>query len=155
VTSTHPGSAHGPGASQASRAALTAEEIARAFSGHQFRAAYPFLADAVTWDIAGAERLDGREAVIAACESSAAYLSEAKTEFRRFRVLGGADWVVIDSLAEYTDPDHATSVVASCDIYRFTDGMLAEITSYNIGLNEPDRPSVDRTSADVARGGSA
>ena len=74
--------------------------------------------------------------MIGKCEQSAAYLSGVKTEFRRFRTLFGEDWVVIDSLAEYTDRDANSSLVASCDIFTFKDRMLAEITSYNIALNE-------------------
>ena len=84
-------------------------EIARAFSGHRFEAAYPHLADDVSWSIFGDRELTGKEAVMAACEESASYLAEVTTEFRRFRALAGEDWVVIDSLAEYTDREHEVS----------------------------------------------
>jgi SnoaL-like domain len=110
------------------------EEIARAFSSHDFNAAYPHLADDVSWTLVGEVHLTGREDVIAACERSAAYLAESTTEFRRFRTLVGEDWVVVDSLAEYTDSQHQTSTVASCDIYDFRDGELSAISSYNIEL---------------------
>ena len=33
------------------------EEIARAFSGHQFEAAYPYLDDDVTWSLVGGREL--------------------------------------------------------------------------------------------------
>ena len=115
---------------------LSIEAIARAFSGHDFEAAYPYLADDVSWRIVGGEQLTGKAAVVGACEQSAAYLAEAATEFRQFRTLVGESWVVIDSLADYTDTEHKTSTVASCDIYDFQDGMLSEISSYNIELTE-------------------
>jgi len=44
-------------------------------------------------------------------------------------VPSGEDFVVIDSLAEYTDKT-STFTVASCDIFKFRDGKVAEITSY-------------------------
>jgi ketosteroid isomerase-like protein len=116
--------------------AMTNEEIARAISGHQFDAAYPYLEDDVTWTLVGQGRLDGKEAFIAACETTVAELNGVSTEFRQFRVLVGDDWVVIDSLAAYTAAKEPTANVASCDIYRFTDGMLTELTSYNIELAE-------------------
>ena len=113
------------------------EEIARAFSGHQFEAAYPYLDDDVTWLVVGGRELTGKESVQAECEESASYLAGVTTDFRRFRALVGVDWVVIDSLAEYTDPKGEVSVVASCDIYDFSDGMIRRIASYNIALDNP------------------
>ena len=115
---------------------MTNEAIARAISGHQFDAAYPYLAEGATWTTVGQGRLEGKEAFVGACETTAAQLSGVSTEFRQFRVLVGADWVVIDSLAAYTAADEATANVASCDVYRFRDGMLTELTSYNIELAE-------------------
>lgn len=115
---------------------LTIEEIARAFSGHNFQATYAYLIDNVAWTTVGDEHLAGKDDVIGRCEQSAAYLSDVKTEFRRFRVLVGDDWVVVDSLAEYTDREAKSSIVASCDIFDFRDGMLSEITSYNIELKD-------------------
>lgn len=110
------------------------EAIARAISGHQFRDAYPHLADDVSWTQVGEHRLEGREPFIAACEGSAKYLESVSTAFRQFRVLAADDFVVIDSVAEYADADGTNSVVASCDIYEFTAGKLSNLTSYNIAL---------------------
>lgn len=115
---------------------LSMEEIARAFSSHHFEAAHPYLTDGVTWTIVGDADLAGRDSVIGRCEQTTADLSEIATEFRRLRTLVGIDWVVIDSLAEYTDREHQASLVASCDIYDFNDGMLSAITSYNIALSD-------------------
>ncbi|HYI65826.1 MAG TPA: nuclear transport factor 2 family protein [Candidatus Limnocylindrales bacterium] len=117
-------------------APLSNDEIARAISSHRFDAAYPYLEDDVTWSLVGQGRLEGREAFVGACETTAAELNGVSTEFRQFRVLVGHDWVVIDSLAAYTTPDGPATTVASCDIYEFRDGRLAELTSYNIELGE-------------------
>jgi hypothetical protein len=43
---------------------------------------------------------------------------------------------VIDSIAEYQTPGQPRSVVASCDIYEFSDGLVSEITSYTVELPE-------------------
>ena len=115
---------------------LTIEDVARAFSGHDFEAAYPYLADRVVWTIVGEERLEGKAEVIAACERTAAYLAQANTEFQRLRALVGDDRVVIDSLAEYTDSDGSVSAVDSCDLYDFEDGKLIAIATYNISVGD-------------------
>jgi len=117
---------------------MTNEEIARAISGHRFDVAYPYLEDDVTWTLVGQGRLEGKEAFIGACETTATELNGVSTEFRQFRVLAGEDWVVIDSLAAYAAADAPTANVASCDIYLFTDGRLSELTSYNIELETID-----------------
>lgn len=122
------------------RIASTSEEIGRAFSSHRFAEAYPHLAADLRWELIGGSPLKGRDAVIAACEESAAYLSTATTEFRKFKSVVGPDAVVIDSLAEYTGPDGEKSVVASCDIYDFMNGEVATITSYTVEVAE-DRPT--------------
>ena len=114
------------------------EEMARAFSGHAFESAYPYLDEDVSWTLVGERELRGKEAVVKACEESAADLSDVTTEFRRFRTLVGENWVVIDSLAEYTDRQHEVSVVASCDIYDFKDGMIGRIASHNIALDNAE-----------------
>ena len=90
----------------------------------------------MTWTLVGQGRLEGKEAFIGACETTVAELNGVSTEFRQFRVLAGDEWVVIDSLAAYIAADEPAANVASCDIYRFTDGKLSELTSYNIELAE-------------------
>jgi len=112
--------------------ASTIEEIARAFSGHQFAEVYPHMAANVEWDLIGASPLRGQDAVIEACEQSLDQLAETTTDFARFRAVVGSDAVVIDSLATYTDANGEKSVVASCDIYDFAGGELIKITSYTL-----------------------
>ena len=117
--------------------ALNDEDVARAFSSHDFEAAYPHLADDISWNPVGAPLLEGKEAVKSACQDSAGYLANVETNFHSFRVITSEDAVVVDTVADYTDPDRTVSRVASCDIYRFVDGKVAEITSYNIELSDP------------------
>ncbi|MFI5916776.1 nuclear transport factor 2 family protein [Dactylosporangium sp. NPDC051541] len=104
--------------------------VANAFSGHRFTDAYPFLAEDVVWNIMGGEALHGRDAVIAACESTLAGLTATTTEHTRFVTVADAGRAAVDTIARYTAADGSTTVVASCDIYEFNDGILTTITSY-------------------------
>ncbi|WP_433043119.1 nuclear transport factor 2 family protein [Dactylosporangium sp. CS-033363] len=104
--------------------------VAEAFSGHRFADAYPFLSPDVTWNILGGNTLRGRDAVIAACEATLAGLTGTTTEYARFVAVGDGTRAAVDSVARYTAPDGDTAVVASCDIYEFSDGALTTITSY-------------------------
>lgn len=108
-------------------------EIAEAFSRHRFAETYPHLHEDVRWDVVGDRLIVGRAAVRETCGQSAEYLSGVRTTFRRFRVVAGGDQVVVDSEAEYAG-DGEPSVVASCDLYDFTGGLLSGITSYTIEL---------------------
>ena len=113
---------------------LSPKDIAEAFSRHRFDEAIPYLADDVTWSLVGEERIDGREAVVAICDSTSAELRDTTTVFTRFSTVLGQNSVVVDSVAEFTDAAGGKSVVASCDLFHFGDGRLTEIRSYNIEL---------------------
>lgn len=111
------------------------EQVAESFSRHGFQDTYPYLADDIVWNIVGNTQIVGKNAVISACDESAAYLKSATTTFRTFRLIVAADCVVTDTTAEYVGGDGDSSTIASCDIYRFCDGMLCEITSYTLELS--------------------
>jgi len=110
---------------------LSAREVAEAFSGHRFEVAFPYLDDHVIWRMPGSEGLEGREAVVAACRSTATALADTRIEVERFVVVDGGDVVAVDTLTGYRDADDV-STVASCDIYEFRDGLIARITSYTV-----------------------
>jgi ketosteroid isomerase-like protein len=107
----------------------TIREIAEAFSAHRFADAIPHLAEDVTWVTPGGPTVEGRAAVIATCGSTTAQLSGVRTEFPRFVVIAGEDAVAVDVIARYSGPD-GTFTVSSCDVYEFTGGAIARITSY-------------------------
>lgn len=115
--------------------------IAEAFSRHDFTTATPHLADEVTWDNVGSEPIVGRQEVVAACERSTTYLTAVTTHFVRLDVVDAGDTVVVESLAEYTGGvDDEPSIVASCDVYRFRDGLLTAIRSYNVEVDPEGSP---------------
>ena len=119
----------------------TPREIAEAFSGHRFADAYPALAPDVRWTAVGQGVLNGRQAVVDACEATLAGLSGATTQSLRFVVVGeGDDAVAVDAIGRYVDGDGGVSVVSSCDIYEFTEGALTTITSYAVELEPTTAP---------------
>ncbi len=113
---------------------LTIKQVAEAFSRHDFQKAYPYIADDVRWNLVGSQPFSGKDAVVKACNESAAYLVTTTTTFSKFKLVADGDTVVIDTLAEYVDEKQESSLIASCDIYDFADGKLAEITSYTFEL---------------------
>jgi len=116
----------------------TPETIARAFSGHAFPEAYPYLAEDVRWILIGGPTLVGKKAAIEACEATLQDLAHTETTFTKFRTVVGVDAVVVDVVGEYSAPDQAKSVVASCDIFDFSDGLISTITSYTTELSDED-----------------
>lgn len=115
----------------------TPRETAEAFSGHRFRDAYAALSPDVRWTAVGEGVVTGRQSVVDACESTLAELATTTTVFSRFVVVADADGraAAVDVVARYVDPDGTTSVVSSCDIYEFSDGLVTTITSYAVELD--------------------
>jgi ketosteroid isomerase-like protein len=113
-------------------------EIARAFSGHRFEETFDHLAEHVAWNLVGVARLEGRDAVMAACRGTTAEHANVATTWRRFVSTGDGDVVAVDAIGRYAGPDGVTAV-SSCDIYEFTDGNLHTITSYATEV-DPDNP---------------
>jgi hypothetical protein len=115
----------------------TPRETAEAFSGHRFHDAYAALSPDVRWTAVGEGVVTGRQSVVDACESTLADLATTTTVFSRFVVVADADGrsAAVDVVARYVDPDGTTSVVSSCDIYEFSDGLVTTITSYAVELD--------------------
>ncbi|WP_310395603.1 nuclear transport factor 2 family protein [Hymenobacter sp.] len=110
------------------------QQLAEAFSRHEFETTRPYLADAIRWNMVGSEVISGKENVVNTCQQSVRYLADVQVNFMKCRVIAGDQHVVVESLAEYTDPQQQLSKVASCDIYEFADGKIVEITSYAVEI---------------------
>ena len=109
---------------------LTPSEIAVAFSSHRFGEAEPYLAENVFWDLVAAKpRIDKAEVLALTAESSEA-LTSITTTFIDQRVIDGGDTVVVDSVVEYVADEGEKSVVSSCDLYEFENGLIVHIRSY-------------------------
>jgi SnoaL-like domain len=110
------------------------EGVAHAFSTHRLENVGEALADAVEWNLVGAEPIVGRDAVLDAYTAMTTELADTETTFTELRSVSDGVSVVIDGVGKYVDGEGVTSVVASCDIYEFTGQRISRITSYNIEL---------------------
>jgi ketosteroid isomerase-like protein len=108
------------------------QQIAEAFSTGRFSACYAFLADTVQWQVVGEQLLQGKEAVVAFCEKTAAYFATVSTHFSIHNVIANNDAVAINGHARFVTAEGKTVEVDSCDIYRFEAGMLCSVVSYCI-----------------------
>ena len=116
---------------------LDIDQIAEAFCSYRFAVTYPYLADEIKGNIVGREELVGREAVIARCAEAAKFLETVSTISTKLKINRAETCVVVEGAAQFQDQENQTSSVASCDVYRFSDERLVEITSYVIELNKP------------------
>jgi limonene-1,2-epoxide hydrolase len=114
----------------------TIKDIAEAFSGHRFAEAVPHLAADARWVLVGQATIEGRDAIVAACENTAAELAATTITFTRFLSAADAGVVAVDAVGRYVDEAGRTSVVSSCDIYEFDRDTLVAITSYAVELPE-------------------
>lgn len=115
----------------------TPRETAEAFSGHRFRDAYAALSPDIRWTQVGQRVVTGRQTVVDTCEATLAELATTTTtiEFSRFVVVADDNAAAVDVVGQYVDADGTTSVVSSCDVYEFRDGMVTAITSYAVELD--------------------
>lgn len=109
-------------------------QVAEAFSSHRFSEAYDHLAADVRWVLVGGSTIEGRDAVIRACEETASGLEQVTATFLKFRSVVGTDAVAVDAVGRYLDANEAISVVSSCDIYEFSHDTIVSITSYTVEL---------------------
>ena len=116
--------------------AVNTQQISEAFSGHRFPETYEHLADGVRWELDGEGVFEGKDAVMAACESSTVEMAKlASVEFSHFESVAGDRLAVVGAEARYEEPDGSVSVVSSADVYEFdVDGQVTTITSYAVEL---------------------
>lgn len=116
---------------------MNTQQIARAFSGHRFPEVYDRLAADIRWVLPGQAAIEGKDAVVAACDSSLADMAQlASTEFTRFVCVADDRVAAVDAIGRYTSPDGGVSLVSSADIYEFDGaGLVTTITSYAVELD--------------------
>ena len=122
---------------------MDAREIAEAFSGHRFEEAIPHLDPTVRWVLPGQGSIEGRDAVVEACRSSAAEMAVlAVHEQVRLVSVSDGSVAVVDAVSRYVDHDGGESFVSSADIYEFDDqGRVVVITSYAVEVGGADPAS--------------
>ena len=118
--------------------AANTQLISEAFSRHRFTETYEHLAEGVRWELDGEGVIHGKDAVVAACESSTVEMAKlASIEFNHFESVAGDRLAVVGAEARYEDPDGSVSVVSSADVYEFDGaGQVMAITSYAVELDD-------------------
>jgi hypothetical protein len=111
------------------------KQISLEFSGGNFEFVYQYLADDVCFNIVGNEIITGKDAVIEFCTKTAKYFSGITTKFNLDNVIADNDCVAINGTAEFYVEDKV-NYISSCDVYKFNDGRLKEITSYCISTKK-------------------
>ena len=116
---------------------MNTKQIAEAFSGHRFTETFDHLAADVRWVLPGQTTIEGRSAVIEACNSSAADMAQlASAEFSRFVSVADDRVAAVDAVGRYVGTDGSVSLVSSADVYEFNgDGHVTTITSYAVELD--------------------
>ena len=113
---------------------LDIHQIAEAFCSYRFAVTYPYMADEIKWNLVGREELVGRAAVIDRCTKATKFLETVSATITKLKVVRTESGVLVEGAAHFQDQENQISRVASCDIFRFADGRLVEITSYVIEL---------------------
>lgn len=108
------------------------KQIAEEFSKGNFEFAYNYLAQDIQWNIVGDNLLTGKDQVIEFCNKTAEYFKEVTTKFSTSNIIAESNLVTINGTAVFINKENKRTDVSSCDVYRFEDGMLKEITSYCI-----------------------
>lgn len=116
---------------------LNIDQIAEAFCSHRFAETFPYMAHEIKWNMIGREEPIGREAVIDRCDKSAKFLETVAATITKLKIYRAEPCVIVEGAAQFQYKDNQTSSVASCDVFRFSDERLVEITSYVIELNKP------------------
>ncbi len=116
---------------------MNTKQIAEAFSGHRFVETYDHLAADVRWVLPGHSTIEGKSAVVEACNSSDVEMAAlGSVEFTRFVSVADDHVAAIDAVGRYVSPDGSVSVVSSVDVYEFDgEGDVTTITSYAVELD--------------------
>ena len=113
------------------------KQISLDFSGGRFNATYAFMSDDITFNIVGEQLVTGKQAVIAFCDKTAGYFKTVPPKAVLENAIVGDNCVAINGTAEfYNARENRTNYISSCDIYKFEDGKLKEITSYCISTKK-------------------
>jgi hypothetical protein len=94
------------------------------------------MADDIKWNIIGRDELFGRAAIIEKCSESTKFLETVTGSLTRLDTHLAGERVIVEGAAQFRDQDDKLSRVASCDIFRFSEERLVEITSYVIDLRQ-------------------
>ncbi|MHA4842536.1 nuclear transport factor 2 family protein [Flavitalea antarctica] len=112
----------------------TTTEIGDTFSKGDFKSVYDSFDDHIQWNIVGSPAIIGKENVIAHCNKMLAEMDNSSMTNTHHIVTD--DTVVVQGYSSFTNQDNSPGKVEYCDIFRFDNNKLVEITSYIIEVLE-------------------
>ena len=106
------------------------KEVSDAFSKGEFTSVYEYFDDHIKWNIVGSPPIISKVSVTAHCNKM---LSEiASSTMNNTNYIVSDNTVVVQGYCSYTNQDNTPGRVEYCDIFRFNNTKLQEITSYII-----------------------
>ena len=103
------------------------KEISEQFARGNMEFVAPHLADGVRWNVLGEETIVGREQVL---EVSKMLQLQSFPRITIKNVVSEGDFVVVESTGEATTNNGKPYNQSYCEVFRFADGELREITTY-------------------------
>jgi predicted SnoaL-like aldol condensation-catalyzing enzyme len=108
----------------------TNKKTSEEFSSGNFESTYPHLAEDIQWNILGSTTLKGKKAVIDHCTKMRGEMAGAT--MKNLNHISDGDIIVVQGHCDYKNPDNTNGRVEYCDVYRFKNDTVQEITSYCI-----------------------
>ena len=109
---------------------IPVKEISDAFSRGEFKSVFEHFDEHISWNIVGSPAIISRGSVIAHCNKMLSEMASSTMNNTNFIVSN--DTVVVQGYCSYTNQDNSPGRVEYCDIFRFGNNKLQEITSYII-----------------------
>ena len=113
---------------------LAIKQISDTFSKGDLKSVYLYFDDKIQWNIIGSPAISGRENVIAHCNKMLAEMASSSMNNTHHIVTDNT--VVVQGYCSFTNQDNTPGKVEYCDIFRFNEDKLVEITSYIIEVVE-------------------
>lgn len=108
----------------------TNQEIGEEFSKGNFSFCYNRFSNDIEWKIIGNKVLQGKENVIAYCEKMT--LEMDSSALINTNIIAENNQIAIEGICKFTGPNDTPGEVAYCDVFRFKNGKISNITSYCI-----------------------
>ena len=107
------------------------QKVSDEFSKGNFEFAFTHFAEDIQWNVVGSSVIKGKEAVIAHCKKMLQEMDGSVLINTRHTV--GEDSIATEGYCDYSN-DGKPGRVEYCDLYKFTQEKLQEITSYCIEI---------------------
>jgi uncharacterized protein len=104
------------------------EKVNASFAEGSVEGFLSFCADNVTWTMVGNKTVNGKNAI----REWMASMDIEPPQFTVTNIIGEGDFVTAYGDMTMKDKDGKTAPYAYCDIYRFSDGKIAELNSFVI-----------------------